>query len=656
MWLHPDTELDEWICSFETNAANTDVYIHSRIQPSVWRQIAAHSSVIVLNNFIFAQPLPWSVFQNERTYPDYLADFQTYPPHSAERRWLQRLNDHLKTPLEGLNHEADPVSRKLVYIYAQLFGYDREDAIELGLTPLGDSGRSAWPPKGLDDGWPDTFLYDDDGEGPLPPRPSFKRPETRAAMANAVYFIMKHFEDLGAAVHFSPWREINGYRDPSRCPDPHAANCGLDTWQDLYDTYQAIVSRIGSADFDRDRVAVYPTVQLESFIGMGHHCVDTTVIETVKRFYTLNEAAAVPFAIGLSTYPSSEPQGLGNSYSQLQHLLANLDSETPVACDENRDGMIAGDEGVEPSEPRTRVAIPRSTPLIIGEVSRPFWLSFQTQDTASVSANGELGAQVADMYLNFSYRSADGTPAYPLEFVAFSLGPNWAFPALIHGRNLWITTSSGIARHWLTPMQPLGGQLVLDSALDADGDWDNDGVLSVQDNCPYQANPLQEDADQDKLGDRCDNCKHVANFPQEDWDQDGFGNACDPDLDNDGLLQKEVDLAVIEQCQGAAINCLANLVFPDLPAGQRPPELNGKVALIADMDADEDVDENDLLAWRILASNPSLRESGYACAGKAPCPDPARVMLRDGQTVTIPDPAPDQRMCGPTRGGGTSGY
>jgi hypothetical protein len=47
----------------------------------------------------------------------------------------------------------------------------------------------------------------------------------------------------------------------------------------------------------------------------------------------------------------------------------------------------------------------------------------------------------------------------------------------------------------------------------------------------------------------------------------------------------------------------------------------------------------------MLASNASLRESGFACAGTTPCPDPAIVMLRDGQTVTIPDPAPNQRTC-----------
>jgi hypothetical protein len=80
-------------------------------------------------------------------------------------------------------------------------------------------------------------------------------------------------------------------------------------------------------------------------------------------------------------------------------------------------------------------------------------------------------------------------------------------------------------------------------------DEDGDGVQTAFDNCPLEYNPLQEDADDDDIGDVCDectdtdvdgygnpdypdntcdldNCPTIANASQDDTDGDGVGDEC----------------------------------------------------------------------------------------------------------------------------------
>ncbi len=58
-------------------------------------------------------------------------------------------------------------------------------------------------------------------------------------------------------------------------------------------------------------------------------------------------------------------------------------------------------------------------------------------------------------------------------------------------------------------------------------DSDGDGVVNDIDNCPFAANPDQENNDSDDLGDVCDNCPENDNPGQEDIDSDHSGDVCD---------------------------------------------------------------------------------------------------------------------------------
>lgn len=89
--------------------------------------------------------------------------------------------------------------------------------------------------------------------------------------------------------------------------------------------------------------------------------------------------------------------------------------------------------------------------------------------------------------------------------------------------------------------------------IDGTSDSDGDGILNADDNCPFTANPEQEDMDDDGLGDVCDedldgdnadnntdNCPYSPNADQQDQDGNGVGDACDLDVDNDGIAN-EID-------------------------------------------------------------------------------------------------------------------
>lgn len=70
-------------------------------------------------------------------------------------------------------------------------------------------------------------------------------------------------------------------------------------------------------------------------------------------------------------------------------------------------------------------------------------------------------------------------------------------------------------------------------------DWDSDGVLNAEDNCPITSNADQLDEDCDGIGDACDNCMYTRNADQGDADGDGIGDYCETDADDDGILNED---------------------------------------------------------------------------------------------------------------------
>ena len=102
--------------------------------------------------------------------------------------------------------------------------------------------------------------------------------------------------------------------------------------------------------------------------------------------------------------------------------------------------------------------------------------------------------------------------------------------------------------------------------IEDDLDDDNDGILDLDDNCPTGVLDWAVDSTSDLDGDGCrdidedqdddgdsvldvnDNCQFVVNPLQEDHEEDGIGDICDSDDDGDGISD------IIDDCSFGATN------------------------------------------------------------------------------------------------------
>jgi len=110
------------------------------------------------------------------------------------------------------------------------------------------------------------------------------------------------------------------------------------------------------------------------------------------------------------------------------------------------------------------------------------------------------------------------------------------------------------------------------------------------------------DTDGDGVQDNIDNCVNKANASQTDTNQEGLGNACDADYNNDNVVGAP-DFAIL----------LATFAKSEGAVGYNPAVDSNDDGVVGAPDFAS------LLSQFAGAPGPS----GRACAGTAPCPDPA---------------------------------
>jgi hypothetical protein len=175
----------------------------------------------------------------------------------------------------------------------------------------------------------------------------------------------------------------------------------------------------------------------------------------------------------------------------------------------------------------------------------------------------EVGAQYYNVYFGLADRLKSGDKGYCYHPGA----KTFATPLTDNpdpGKIFWYLATSYNGTEGSAGKASNGTQRQVPSPCDenAANDWDKDGVLNRNDNCRFDANASQADADLDGLGDVCDpfskdpyndsldgdgvgtdidNCPFVSNPTQTDTDGDGVGDACDDCPSNYDPLQQDMN-------------------------------------------------------------------------------------------------------------------
>ena len=202
----------------------------------------------------------------------------------------------------------------------------------------------------------------------------------------------------------------------------------------------------------------------------------------------------------------------------------------------------------------------RPSPLVLRESGHSIWLADQPERLAWPDfPEFFLRIEAADPTLTtVAVFEGDGSVVYPAgDYPAVLAGRACRGRIVLLPLNLQdaVGRSGGQSRMLVGAVfWAAGGTRRLRGRCPPAPDLDDDGVDAPDDNCQDDANPEQEDADLDGLGDACDrcpldrandddhdelcgdvdNCPEVANEEQEDRDGDGIGDACDDCPDQQG--------------------------------------------------------------------------------------------------------------------------